>query len=90
MSQVIDWEDRANERRCSHCCRDSPGMNYPARDYLRVLQGKKGDEAAWLAHKVEPFFWEDAEMIHVRLCINCASRLGLNETTQATSTAIFT
>lgn len=89
MSQVIDWENRALERRCSHCSRESPGTDYPGREYLRVLQRMRGDKAAWLAHKVEPFFWADADLIHVRLCDDCASRLGLNEAAQATSTAIF-
>ena len=89
MSQVIDWENRALERRCSHCSRETMGTAYSGREYLRVLQVMKGDEAAWLAHKVEPFFWADADMIHVRLCEDCASRLGLGESAQATPTAIF-
>lgn len=84
-----DWETKALERRCTHCNRESQGILYPGQEYIRVLQGLKGDEAAWLAHKVEPFFWADADMIHVRLCEDCASRLGLNEAAQATSTAIF-
>ena len=90
MSRVIDGENRALERRCSHCSRESCGTAYPGREYLRVLQGMRGDEAAWLAHKVEPFFWADADMVHVRLCDDCASRLGLGKAAQAPPTAIFT
>jgi hypothetical protein len=89
MPQVVDWENRALERRCSHCSRESRGTTYPGWEYLRVLQGMRGDGAAWLAHKVEPFFWADADLIHVRLCDDCASRLGLNESVRATSTAIL-
>ena len=37
----------------------------------------RGDEAEWLAHKVEPFFWSDADMMHVRLCDDCVAHLGL-------------
>lgn len=31
------------------------------------------------AHEVEPFFWSDAEMIHVRLCEDCAAHLHIDE-----------
>lgn len=79
MSSVSDWEARALERRCSHCSRESPGKVYPGREYLRVLQVLRGDEAERLAHKVEPFFWSDADVIHVRLCEDCAARLGFGE-----------
>ena len=79
MSSPLNWETRALERRCSHCSGESSGEVYPGRDYLRVLQRLKGDEAEWQAHKVEPFFWGDADMMHVRLCGECAGRLGLRE-----------
>ena len=72
-----DWETKALERGCTHCNRESQGTLYPGQEHLRVLQGLKGDEAAWLAHKVEPFFWSDADMIHVRLCDDCVAHLGL-------------
>ena len=77
MSSINDRENRALERRCSHCSRETPGTVYPGQDYLRVLQGMRGDEAAWLARKVEPFFWADADMIHVRLCDDCVAHLGI-------------
>jgi len=77
MTTIIDWESRALERRCSHCSRESPGTIYPGLDYLRVLQSLRGVEAEWQAHKVEPFFWSDADMIHVRLCDDCSSHLGI-------------
>lgn len=86
MSTVDDWEERALERCCSHCCRESPGVVYEGRDYLRLLQALKGDQAAWQAHKVEPFFWSDADMIHVRLCDECASHLRRNESADVTAT----
>ena len=77
MSSVGDWETTALERHCSHCSRESPGEVYAGRDYLRVLQRLRGDEAEWLAHKVEPFFWSDADMMHVRLCGDCVTALGI-------------
>lgn len=77
MSSATDWDTRALERHCSHCSGESPGEVYSGRDYLRVLQRMRGDEAEWQAHKVEPFFWSDADMMHVRLCAACVSRLGL-------------
>ena len=79
MSSGNDWETRALERRCTHCCRESQGKVYSGQDYLRVLQGLRGDEAERLAHKVEPFFWSDADMIHVRLCGDCAARLRIDD-----------
>ena len=77
MSSDADWETRALERHCSHCSRESAGGVYSGEAFLRALQRLKGDEAAWQAHKVEPFFWSDADMIHVRLCDDCAERIGL-------------
>ena len=88
MSSINDWENQALERRCAHCSRGTPGTVYPGQDYLRVLQRMRGDEAAWLAHKVEPFFWSDAEMMHVRLCDDCVAHLGL-ERVAATPTLSF-
>jgi hypothetical protein len=43
------------------------------------LQHLRGDEAERQAHKVEPFFWSDADMIHVRLCDDCKARLRLEK-----------
>ena len=83
MSSDADWETRALERHCSHYSRESPGAVYSGLDYLRVLQTLKGDEAEWQAHKVEPFFWSDAAMIHVRLCDACVSRLGIDKAAAA-------
>jgi len=77
MSSVNDWETGALERRCVHCSRESSGKVYSGRDYLRVLQGLRGDLAEKLAHKVEPFFWSDAEMMRVRLCDDCVASLGI-------------
>lgn len=77
MASVSDWETRALERRCVHCCRESQGTAYTGQDYLRGLQGLKGDEAVRLARLVGPFFWSDADMISVRLCDDCRARLGL-------------
>ena len=77
MSSINDWENRALERHCSHCSRETQGTIYPGQDYLRLLQVMRGDEAEWLAHKVEPFFWSDADMMHVRLCDDCVAHLGL-------------
>ena len=79
MSSITDWESRALERRCSHCSRESPGTIYMGLDYLRVLQSLRGVEAEWQGHKVEPFFWSDADMIHVRLCDDCSTHLGIAE-----------
>ena len=83
MSSDGDWETRALERRCSHCCQESPGAVYSGQDYLRVLHTLKGDEAEWQAHKVEPFFWSDAAIIHVRLCDGCVTRLGIDQAAAA-------
>jgi hypothetical protein len=77
MWSINDWENRALERRCSHCSRETQGTIYPGQDYLRLLQEMRGDEAEWLAHKVDPFFWSDADMLHVRLCDDCVAHLGL-------------
>ena len=77
MSSDVDWETQALERHCSHCSRESAAEVYAGGAYLRALHRLKGDEAEWQAHKVEPFFWSDADMIHVRLCDDCAERLGL-------------
>jgi hypothetical protein len=82
MSSANDWETRALERHCSHCNRESPGKPYAGKEYLRMLLGMKGDEGAWLAHKVEAFFWSDADMIHVHLCDDCASRLAPGEASE--------
>ena len=79
MSSVCDWETGALERRCVHCSRESSGNVYSGQDYLRVLQGLRGDEAERLAHKVEPFFWSDADMVHVRLCDDCVASLGVEK-----------
>ena len=84
-----DWETRALERNCSHCSRESPGEVYSGRDYLHALQRLKGDEAEWQAHKVEPFFWSDADVMHVRLCDDCAGRLGLGRPEAAHATLVF-
>ena len=84
-----DWETRALERNCSHCNRESPGEVYPGRDYLHALQRLKGDEAEWQGHKVEPFFWSDADLIHVRLCDDCAGRLGLGQAEAAHATLVL-
>jgi hypothetical protein len=79
--QTEDWEIQAHERRCAHCSSESPGETYPARDYLRLLQGHRGAEATALARLVEPFFWSDADVMHIRLCARCATSLGLEEAT---------
>lgn len=78
MSLGGDMETRAHERCCAHCSHGSPGTIYTGRDYLRASLGMKGGEAEWLAHKVEPFFWSDADMIHVRLCDECAAHLRID------------
>ena len=85
MSLINGWENRALERRCSHCSRETPGTIYPGQDYLRLLQAMRGDEAERLGHKVEPFFWPDADMMHVRLCDDCLAHLGI-EWVAATTT----
>lgn len=79
MSSDDDWQARAFERRCTHCSRERQGKVYSGQDYLRGLQCMRGEEAEGLAHKVEPFFWSDADMIHVRLCDDCAARLRMDE-----------
>lgn len=71
-----DWETRAFERHCTHCSRETQGETYAGRDYLRRLESLRGDEAMRLARKVEPFFWSDADLMHVRLCDACATALG--------------
>lgn len=68
---------KALERSCVHCSREAPGEVYSGREYLRALQALRGDVAEWQAHKVEPFFWSDAEMMHVHLCDDCVNRLGI-------------
>ena len=75
---TADWEAQAHERRCAHCSRESPGRVYPARDYLRLLQGLKGAEAMRVARQVEPFFWSDADVMHIILCAGCAADLGVD------------
>ena len=87
MSSVSEWESRAFERHCTHCSRESPGTAYSGRDYLRVLQGLRGDEALRLARKVEPFFWSDADMMSVRLCDDCIAALGINTAALATTSS---
>lgn len=77
MSSGGDWDSLALERRCVHCSLGSPCEVYSGSVYLRVLQRLKGGEAEWQAHKVEPFFWSDADMIHVRLCADCVAALGV-------------
>ena len=77
MSSDGEWLDKALERSCVHCSREAPGEVYTGREYLRALQALKGDVAEWQAHKVEPFFWSDAEMMHVHLCGDCVGRLGI-------------
>jgi hypothetical protein len=79
MSSDADWETGALERRCVHCSGESRGEVYSGREYLRVLQRLKGDEAERQAHKVEPFFWSDADLLRVRLCDECAEHLGLRK-----------
>jgi hypothetical protein len=86
MSSAGSWESSALERHCSHCSGEAPGEVYPGRDYLSALQRLKGDEAEWQAHKVEPFFWSDAEMMHVRVCGDCAKCLGLGQAEAAHAT----
>jgi hypothetical protein len=76
---VGDWETRALERRCAHCRGESPGRVYSGQDYVRVLQGLRGDEALRLARLVGPFFWSDADMMHVRLCDDCRAALGIDK-----------
>ena len=88
MSSVNDWETRALERRCVHCDGESSGTVYSGQDYLRVVQGLRGDEAMTLARLVGPFFWSDADMMHVRLCTDCIARLGIeNVATGSTFTS---
>ncbi len=86
MSSVGDWETRALERRCVHCSRASQGTVYTGLDYLRIVQRLRGEEAMRLARLVGPFFWSDADMMHVRLCAECIARLGIeNVATESTS-----
>lgn len=87
MSSAEEWQARALERRCTHCSRESQGLVYSGRDYLRVLQGLRGDEAERLGHRVEPFFWSDADMIHVRLCGDCVAHLGVDKVAEPLSPA---
>ena len=89
MSSAFDWESRALERHCSHCSRESPGEVYTGRDYLSALQRLKGDVAEWQGHKVEPFFWSDADLMHVHLCHECVEHLGLRQTEAAHATLVL-
>ncbi len=77
MVSVLDWEAAAHERKCVHCSRESHCTVYSGRDYLRLLQTHRGAEALRLARAVGPFFWADADAMHIRLCRECAARLGL-------------
>ena len=79
VSSVSDWETRALERRCTHCSGESSGRLYSGRDYVRVLQGLRGDEALRLGRLVGPFFWSDADMMRVRLCDACTAALGIDK-----------
>ncbi|HYY97905.1 MAG TPA: hypothetical protein VE642_04895 [Pyrinomonadaceae bacterium] len=88
MASVDDWQARALERHCTHCRRESEGKVYSGQDYLRALQGMRGDVAERLAHKVEPFFWSDADMIHVRLCDDCAARLRVGDAAASHATPV--
>jgi hypothetical protein len=89
MSSAIDWETGALERHCSHCSRESPGEVYSGRDYLSALQRLKGEAAELQGHKMEPFFWSDADLMHVRLCKECVAHLGLGRTGDAHATLVF-
>ena len=84
MSPANDWEPRALERHCSHRNRESPGKPSAGKEYRRMSLGMKGDEEVWLAHKVEAFFWPGADIVHVHLCDDCASRLGPGEASEVT------
>lgn len=88
MSSVSDWETGALERRCVHCSREPSGKVYSGQDYLRVLQRLRGDEAESLAHKVEPFFWSDADMMRVRLCDECVASLGIEKAAAGTASSV--
>lgn len=88
MSSVSDWKTGTLERRCVHCSRESMGKVYSGRDYLRVLQGLRGDEAERLAHKVEPFFWSDADMMRVRLCDDCVANHGIEKAAEGTASSV--
>ena len=73
-----NWDTQAHERRCAHCSGGSLGAFYAGGDYLRALQNLRGGEATRLARHVEPFFWSDAEVMHIKLCEGCAAELGLD------------
>ena len=65
-------------RECIHRAGGAPGAFYHGSAYVKQLQRLPSSEAVKAAARVTPFFWADAAHIHVWLCHDCASELGLN------------
>jgi hypothetical protein len=66
-------------RECVHKARGAAGDLYRGDTYLRYLQRLRSAAAMNFASRVTAFFWADAAHVHVWLCRDCATELGLGE-----------
>lgn len=78
MTVLTERDEQTFERRCVHCSSDEPAQDCPGAVYLGALGRLKGSEALMLARKVEPFYWSDADVIHIHLCRDCTAALRLD------------
>jgi hypothetical protein len=64
------------ERECVHRPHGIPGDFYQGRDFVAPLYRLRGDAAVKVARKVQPFFWEDADLLGVRPYATARGRRG--------------
>jgi hypothetical protein len=72
-------EQEYRVRECVHKARGAAGEFYRGDTYLRHLQRLRSAAAVSFASRVTAFFWADAAHVHVWLCRDCATELGLGE-----------
>jgi hypothetical protein len=71
-------QDRSpRERECVHRPNNVPGNFYNGREFVSALYRLRGEAAVKVARKVQPFFWEDADLLSVWLCADCSREAGL-------------
>ena len=77
MEQEEAITGAARERFCKHHRTHPPGSFYSGTELVAALQILKAEAAVRAAGNVEAFFWNDAPLIKVWLCHDCAGTLAL-------------
>lgn len=77
QSEAAQDAEQFRTRYCVHYRAQQPGTFYSGALYVAALQKLKANAAMHAASKVEAFFWKDAPVIQVWLCLDCAVELAL-------------